>query len=96
MTVSARMPQTLQPLKATLAAQARVSDRMALTQPRHMDAARRAAQALRDAVNDMHSATIDLAAIHLQQAQYALAEITGDQPTEKLLDAVFSRFCVGK
>ena len=30
------------------------------------------------------------------QAQMALAEITGDEVEEKLLDEVFGRFCVGK
>ncbi len=32
----------------------------------------------------------------VQQAQMALAEITGDEVEEKLLDEVFGRFCVGK
>ena len=32
----------------------------------------------------------------LQVAQDALSEITGDRADEKLLDRVFSQFCVGK
>jgi tRNA U34 5-carboxymethylaminomethyl modifying GTPase MnmE/TrmE len=40
--------------------------------------------------------TPDMAATDLQAAQKALGEITGDQVDEKLLDAVFSGFCVGK
>ena len=39
---------------------------------------------------------VDLCTVDLQSAQAALGEITGDQVEEKLLDAVFSRFCVGK
>lgn len=69
---------------------------MALTQPRHMAAARAAASSLRQAAEAMNTETVDFAAIHLQAAAAALAEITGDQPTERLLDAVFSQFCVGK
>jgi tRNA U34 5-carboxymethylaminomethyl modifying GTPase MnmE/TrmE len=40
--------------------------------------------------------TPDMAATDLQAAQNALSEITGDRVEEKLLDAVFSGFCVGK
>lgn len=95
-TVSARQPETLAPLKAALAELAHVSDRLALTQPRHLEAARRAARHLRQALVALRSDTVDFAAIDLQDAQLALAEITGDHVEEKLLDAVFSGFCVGK
>lgn len=95
-TLSARQPDTLAPLKAALAAQACVSDQLALTQPRHLEAARRAARHLRQALHALHEDTVDFAAIDLEAAQLALAEITGDQVEEKLLDAVFSAFCVGK
>ena len=40
--------------------------------------------------------TPDMAATDLQAAQNALSEITGDRADEKLLDRVFSKFCVGK
>lgn len=73
-----------------------MDDRLALTQPRHIAAAREAAEQLRQAARSMELGSIDLAAIDLQQAQSALAAITGDQPVEALLDRVFSRFCVGK
>ena len=45
----------------------------------------------------MGSAVIlDLAAIDLHAALDCLGEVTGDRVDEKLLDSVFSRFCVGK
>ena len=94
--VSAHDPATLEPLKAWLAEQAAVSDRLALTQPRHLDAARRAAAHLRQAADTMEHGVIDLCSVDLQAAQLALSEITGDQVEEKLLDKVFSTFCVGK
>ena len=96
LTVSSNDPATLAPLKAYLTRQAAVSDRLALTQPRHLDAARRAAVHLRQAAATLESGSIDLSGIDLQSAQLALAEITGDQVEEKLLDKVFSTFCVGK
>ena len=93
LSLSARDPATLQPLRAYLAEQAAVSDHMTLTQPRHLEAARRAASHLRQAAE---ADLLDFAAIDLQSAQAALGEITGDQVEERLLDRVFSRFCVGK
>ena len=94
--VSAKEPETLQPLKEELRKQAAVSDQLALTQPRQLDAAKRAATHLKDALTTLESFTPDMAATDLQAAQDALSEITGDRADEKLLDKVFSQFCVGK
>ena len=96
LTVSADEPATLAPLKARLAEQAAVSDRLALTQPRHIEAARRAVQHLRQAAVTAQTLTVDMASLDLQSAQLALAEITGDEVEERLLDRVFGLFCVGK
>ena len=67
-----------------------------LTQPRHLDALRRAIGHLSDALDTLASRPPDLAAVDLHAAQAALGEITGDVVDEKLLDTVFSSFCVGK
>ncbi len=96
LTVSAAEESTLAPLKAFLAEQAAVSDNLALTQPRHVEAARRAARHLRQAAETARSLSVDMASIDLQAAQLALAEITGDEVEERLLDRVFGMFCVGK
>ena len=95
-TVSAEDPASLAPLKAYLAQQAAVSDQLALTQPRHVEAARRAAKHLRQAAQTAQALSVDMASIDLQAAQLALAEITGDEVEERLLDRVFGMFCVGK
>lgn len=95
LTLSAQQPGTLESLKAYLSQQANLSDQLTLTQPRHLEAAHRAAAHLRQAASALDMA-IDLAAIDLQAAQLALSEITGDQVEERLLDRVFSQFCVGK
>ena len=96
LTVSALETETLQPLKQMLKEQTHVSDRMAISQPRHLDAVKRAIAALKSARETMESMTPDMASTDLQAAQAALAEITGDRADEKLLDRVFSTFCVGK
>lgn len=95
-TVSALDTETLQPLRSYFRECAEVSDRLVLTQPRHLDAVKRAAAHLQDALATISELTPDMAATDLQAAQNALSEITGDRADEKLLDAVFSSFCVGK
>ncbi|MDO4483606.1 MAG: tRNA uridine-5-carboxymethylaminomethyl(34) synthesis GTPase MnmE [Clostridia bacterium] len=95
--VSAREQASLAPLKALLLEKASVPDRMALTQPRHMASARRAAHSLRAAAATLRDGLpVDMCTVDLNEAAQALGEITGDQVDEKLLDAVFSQFCVGK
>ncbi len=96
LTVSSLESASMSALREYLLSRARVSDLLSLTQPRHMDAARRAAAALRDAEQTLSSAEIDLCTLDLDRAQSALSEITGDNVEEKLLDRVFSTFCVGK
>ena len=96
MTLSARAPESLDALRNYLSRFANISDRLAVTQPRHIDAVRRAVAHLRDALSTLDSFSADMASTDLQAAQAALSEITGDRADEKLLDYVFSRFCVGK
>ncbi len=95
-TVSALDGDSLRPVRDYLRESAEVGDSLALTQPRHLDAVKRAISHLEDALRTLDAYTPDLAATDLQAAQNALSEITGDRADEKLLDAVFSTFCVGK
>ena len=95
-TVSANNPGSLKPLREYLKKYTEVSDHLTLTQPRHLDAAKRALVHMREALRTLEFFTPDVAATDLQAAQAALSEITGENADEKLLDRVFSRFCVGK
>ncbi len=95
-TVCANDPDSLKPLIRYLEKFTEISDQLALTQPRHLDAARRALKHMKDALETLDSFTPDVAATDLQAAQAALGEITGENADEKLLDRVFSGFCVGK
>ena len=95
-TVSALDSESLRPVRDFLRESAEVGDNLAVTQPRHLDAVKRAISHLEDALKTLDTYTPDLAATDLQAAQNALSEITGDRADEKLLDAVFSTFCVGK
>lgn len=68
-----------------------------LTHERHMSTAREAVGKLRDARRGLENAQpLDLAAVDMHEALYLLGRITGDSVDERLLDDIFSRFCVGK
>lgn len=95
--VSAKTGEGLKALKAYLAEKAGEPSRLALTTSRHLDAARRAANSLHQAADSLLSGIpLDLAAVDLRDAIAALGEITGDEVEERILDQVFSKFCVGK
>jgi tRNA modification GTPase len=95
--VSARTGEGLAILKAYLAEKAGEPSRLDITTSRHLDAARRAANSLRQAAESLTSGVpLDLAAVDIRDALSALGEITGDEVEERILDQVFSRFCVGK
>ena len=96
LTVSALDSGSLRPVRDFFRKSAEVRDELAVTQPRHLEAVKRAVAALQEALDTLDTWTPDMASTDLQEAQKALSEITGDQADEKLLDAVFSMFCVGK
>ena len=96
LTASVLEPNGLADLKAFLARKAKAETGLAVTLPRHLDAIRRARGHLRDALRTLETGPLDLCSVDLQSAQEALCEITGERAGEKLLDEVFSAFCVGK
>ncbi len=95
--LSARTGEGLKELKAYLAQKAGEPSRLAITASRHLAAARRAVTSLRQAALSLASGVpLDLAAVDMRDALSALSEITGDEVEERILDQVFSQFCVGK
>lgn len=95
--LSARTGEGMETLKNYLENMAGDPSRLVLTTQRHISAARRGADSLRQAAKSLASGVpLDLAAVDMRDALYALGEITGDQVEERILDQVFSTFCVGK
>jgi tRNA modification GTPase len=70
---------------------------VALSQMRHRDALKRAADAL-DAVRAGISANaeLEMLAIDLRESLHAIGDVTGETTPDDVLDLVFSRFCIGK
>ncbi len=97
LTVSARTGQGLAQVRAYLAAQARLPREGMLTHERHMAAAREAADRLEQALSALDKGLpLDLVALDLREALWTLGRITGDSVDDRLLDEIFSNFCVGK
>lgn len=95
--ISAKTGEGLAELRQAIAAAAGQPGEGALSNARHMQLARRAADSLHQAAEAMRQgAPLDLCAVDLHEALYTLGEVTGDQVSQELLDRVFSRFCVGK
>ena len=68
-----------------------------LTNRRHRDALQKAAVELdRARASLAEGATNEFIALDLREAVNALSEITGEMTSEEILNAIFSRFCIGK
>ena len=74
-----------------------VPSEMLLTNQRHIYAAQKAANHLLEGAQALkNQSPLDMIAVDLHDANATLGEITGEDISERVLDAVFSNFCVGK
>ncbi len=95
--VSAVTGQGLDSVRAYLAAQAKLPQEGMLIHERHMQAAREATGKLSQALAALEAGLpLDLAAVDIREALWLLGRITGESVDDKLLDEIFSSFCVGK
>ena len=68
-----------------------------LANERQREAARKAAKAVEEAESAvLGGAALDAVGVMLETALYHLAELTGENVSEEIIDEVFKRFCVGK
>ncbi len=97
LSISAKTGEGMDALKKRIAAFAAGLGEAPLTERRHMELARSAAQTLLCAAETFESgAPLEFGAVDLHEALDTLAAVTGERVDEKLLDDIFSRFCVGK
>lgn len=95
--VSAMDGSGLDEVKAYLRRFVQMPQELLLTHERHMTVAREVLQRLCQARDGLKGdQPLDLAAVDMHEALYLLGRITGDSVDEKLLDEIFSHFCVGK
>lgn len=68
-----------------------------LANERQLDAARRAYSSLQSAREDFEMGmTLDAVTVGMENAIDALLELTGENVSDRVLDELFSKFCVGK
>lgn len=68
-----------------------------LTNTRHIDAIKSSLKNLAQALNSLHTNNnLDLVSIDIKNAWLSLGDITGNSDNEKIIDDIFSKFCVGK
>ncbi|NLI21413.1 MAG: tRNA uridine-5-carboxymethylaminomethyl(34) synthesis GTPase MnmE [Clostridiales bacterium] len=97
LTLSAKTGQGLAQVRAYLASQAKLPREGMLTHERHMAAAREAAARLTQALAALEAGVpLDVAAVDLREALWSLGRITCESVDDRLLDEIFSTFCVGK
>lgn len=67
-----------------------------VTNARHLQALKNAKISIDNALDSINNQTLDLVSIDLKLAYSALGEITGNTTGEDIIDAIFSKFCLGK
>ena len=73
-----------------------MSDSLTIANERHINALTIANENIEHAIDDIDNFTLDLITIDLNLAYQALGEITGSTTGEEIIDAIFSKFCLGK
>ena len=97
--VSAKTGEGLENLKTQLAQKTvgeLALDKAYIIEQRHFEALARANTALKSALENIGSFTVDILSIDLKEAWEALGEITGETANESIINTVFEKFCVGK
>ncbi|MEG2054423.1 MAG: tRNA uridine-5-carboxymethylaminomethyl(34) synthesis GTPase MnmE, partial [Oscillospiraceae bacterium] len=73
------------------------TDTAVLANARQINAAKKAQSAIDEAINaNAMGITLDAVGVCIDDALYALYELTGENVSDSVVDEVFSKFCVGK
>lgn len=75
---------------------ARGEDAAFLIEERHFNALERAKDSMQKAILSCGMQPLDLIGIDVKEAWDALGEITGETATERIIEEIFTKFCVGK
>ena len=72
------------------------SDKLYLTNTRHIEAVKNAKFALENIVNIFDFTTMDIVSSEIKTAWNSLGEVSGVTSNEAIIDKIFSKFCLGK
>jgi len=73
-----------------------LSSQIIITNLRHSKLLKEAVSALQKLQQDLDFVYLDMAAVLIREAWEKLGEITGETANEKIIDTIFSKFCLGK
>jgi len=73
-----------------------LTDTVIMTNERHIACVKNAISALQSATKNYNKVTPDCTAVDIRGAYSALAQVTGSDINEAIVDQIFSSFCVGK
>ncbi len=71
-------------------------NRLVITNKRHMAVLKAVAGMISNALGNIDMNTLDLIALDIKDIWEKLGEITGETANEQIIDAIFSKFCLGK
>ncbi len=73
-----------------------VNNTLVLTNARHLEVLKRAIREIKSIKETIFENSLDLVALDTRQLYEKLGEITGETIDEKVIDRIFSKFCLGK
>lgn len=73
-----------------------ISQDIILTNKRHVQLVKEAYNNIKNALENIDTVTLDCIALDIKNAWLNLGAITGQVADEKIIDQIFSRFCLGK
>ncbi len=76
--------------------QSLLSEKVIITNLRHEKLLKEASQNLKKALNDLDTISLDCISVPVLRAWELLGEITGETANDSIIDAIFSKFCLGK
>ncbi len=72
------------------------SDKLYLTNTRHIEAVKNAKNSLENIINIFDFTTMDIVSTEIKDAWNSLGEVSGVTSDETIIDKIFSKFCLGK
>lgn len=72
------------------------SDKLYLTNARHIEAVKQAKNLLENVINIFDFTTMDIVSSEIKDAWNSLGEVSGVTSDEAIIDKIFSKFCLGK